>query len=165
MCRIEKIRVLRCESRWGASSIVSDLLGLAPGSDNNCDNYTVRPIITPLARRDADGRVITKRPSSHFHEMSYQIMAGCDIYIYIVYIYRRRKEFAAYRRYTRPRLLRDARRHNAAAQEINVVKYRLSRSLLAPHFDRIARHLEMPDTLSRTFLLVYTLVFHMHFGY
>jgi len=66
-----------CQSRSGFSS--SDLLGLAPGSDNNCDNYTVRPIIT--CRHDAaltDGPSNNKRPPSHFHEMSHRIMVEYD---------------------------------------------------------------------------------------
>lgn len=47
-----------------------------PSPDNNRDNYTVRTIIA--WRHGARGRANNERAPSYFHEMSHQIMAGCE---------------------------------------------------------------------------------------
>lgn len=91
-----KRRVVYAASLVRGTSPASDLLGLAPASDNNCDNYTVRPIIT--CRHDAtfteQPRNNKRPPPSHFHEMSHQIVAGCN---------RSREECTGLSRYARPR--------------------------------------------------------------
>lgn len=46
--------------------------------DNNRDNYTVRTIIGRRHGARGPGRANNERAPSYFHEMSHQIMAGCE---------------------------------------------------------------------------------------